>query len=339
MSVGVVSRVLNPGSGPVAADTRARVMAAIEKLAYRPRYVAQALGRGRSDRIGLLLADLANPFFAYLADRLVWEARGRGVQVVLMTHQEDSRLEGDLLDALLDQSVGALIATPTGGNIEKWRRLLDAGLGLVFADRSLEALPHVDTVSISNKKSAEVATRHLVDLGHSRIGFISGPSSTSTGRDRIAGYLAVLRSSGIDVDPALICEVPFRGSAGADAVSALLALPQPPTALIVANTAQVRFALHRLKHAGVAIPDDLSVIVFDDNPWIELVSPPLTAVRQPIDLLAVHCLERAVSRAAARGGMRVEHVSVDAEFVRRASTAGPRVERRKRRSNARSPQS
>ena len=120
VSVSVVSRVLNPETGPVAPATRERVAQVIEALGYRPRAAARELSAGRNQTLGLVLADLTNPFFARLADRIVWEARGRDLQVVLMTTQEDPYLEAESLDTLLDRSVGAVIATPTGGNLGKW---------------------------------------------------------------------------------------------------------------------------------------------------------------------------------------------------------------------------
>jgi LacI family transcriptional regulator len=104
-------------------------------------------------------------------------------------------------------------------------------------------------------------------------------------------------------------------------VSALLALPRPPTALIVGNTAQVRSALRRVKQTSIAVPDDLSLVVFDDNPWTELVSPPLTVVRQPIDMLALHSVDLAVGRLKGALSEPPRRIRVDAEFVQRSSSA------------------
>src|SRR6201746_191852 len=115
-------------------------------------------------------------------------------------------------------------------------------------------------------------------------------------RDRVAGFRRAMAIADVDVDERLIQAVPFRGDSGSDAVSALLSLPPPPTAIIVANTAQVRSSLRRIKQSALVVPDDLSVIVFDDNPWTELVSPPLSVVRQPIDMLALHSVDPAMRR-------------------------------------------
>jgi LacI family transcriptional regulator len=321
VSIAVVSRVLNDGTGPVAPETRARVVAVMDRLGYQPRAAARELQQHSITTIGLVLTDLANPFFARLADRIVWEARARGVHVVLLTTQEDPHLEAESIDTLVGRSVGSVIATPTGGNLDKWRRLTDRGVNMVFVDREIDDLPEPDVVAISNDVSAETATRHLLDLGHRRIAFISGPLSTSTGRDRIAGFRKATTDAGVEVDERLVYAIPFRGDAGSDAVSALLALPNPPTGLIVGNTAQVRNALRRIKQSPVAVPDDLSLIVFDDNPWTELVSPPLSVIRQPIDMLALHSVELAVGRLKGSLAERARHIRVNAEFVQRSSTS------------------
>jgi LacI family transcriptional regulator len=321
VSVAAVSRVLNHGTGPVAPHTRARVVDAIERLGYRPRAAARELQQRSITTIGLVLTDLANPFFARLADRVVWEARARGVHVVLLTTQEDPHLEAESIETLVGRSVGSVIATPTGGNVDKWSRLTDLGVNVVFVDREIDELPEIDVVAIGNDLSAETATQHLLDLGHRRIAFISGPLSTSTGRDRVAGFRRTMTRAGVDVDERLICAIPFRGDSGSDAVSALLALSAPPTGLIVGNTAQVGSALRRLKQSPIAVPDDLSLIVFDDNPWTELVSPPLSVIRQPIDMLALHSVELAVGRLKGALTERARRIRVNAEFVQRSSTS------------------
>ncbi|MGY4857339.1 LacI family DNA-binding transcriptional regulator [Cryobacterium sp. AP23] len=320
VSVSVVSRVLND-SGPVAPDKREAVLQAIESMAYRPRAAARELSQGRALTIGLVLADLTNPFFARLADRIVWEARGRGAQVVLMTTQEDPHLEAQSLDTLLDRSVGGVIATPTGDNLGKWEKLQDVGVNIVFVDRAIDGLQGIDVVSIANAQSADTATECLVALGHTRIGLISGPLSTSTGRSRIEGYQEALRRAGADQNASLIRAVPFRGDGGADAVTSLLSLPEPPTALVVANTAQVQNVVRRLSQLGTSIPHDLSLIVFDDNPWTELVTPPLSAMRQPIDLLARHSVDLVLARMQGQVAAGPRVIEVDAELITRGSCA------------------
>jgi LacI family transcriptional regulator len=320
VSVSVVSRVLN-GTGPVAPPTRVQVLEAIDALAYRPRAAARELSHGHSDTIGLLLADLTNPFFARLADRVVAEARSRDLQILLMTTQEDPHLEGQALDTLLDRSVGAMIGTPTGRNAERWEKLVALDIPVVFVDRSIGELEQADVVSIENVESAATATRHLLDRGHTRVGIVAGPLHTSTGVERVRGYAQALRERGVGHDDGLVRHAPFRGDIGAEVVAQMLALEDPPTGLVVANTAQVRVVLRMLSQARVAIPDDLSVVVFDDDPWTELVRPPLTVVRQPIEMLALHSVELAHARMRRKLPPAPRRIGVAAEFLERSSTA------------------
>ena len=319
VSVAVVSRVINEGTGPVAPKTREKVTATIDELGFRPRAAARSLVAGTST-LGLIVTDLQNPFFARLADRIVWESRTSGLQIVLMTTQEDAQLEREILDKLQDRSVAGIIATPTGANIDKWQRLIDLGIHVTLVDRSIPDL-EIDLVRIENVDAAKSATDHLLDLGHERIAIISGPTTTTTGAERVEGYRQAIQSRGIAFRSELVHAVRFRGDAGGDAVGSLVSLTAPPTALVVANTAQVQSALRRLTQSRVRIPDDLSVIVFDDNPWTELVTPPLSVVRPPTDMLAVHSLELVTGRMRGRVAGDPRVVSVPAEFVGRSSSA------------------
>ncbi|WP_406689958.1 substrate-binding domain-containing protein [Saccharopolyspora sp. ID03-671] len=320
VSVSVVSRVLND-TGPVSAPKRAAVLEAVEQLGYRPKAAARQLGQDRPDTIGLLLADLTNPFFARLADRVVAEARSRELQVVLMTTQEDPHLEQQALNTLLDRSVGGVIGTPTGHNVEHWDKLANLEMPVVFVDRAIDGLDQVDVVSIENVESAATATGHLLDRGHRRIGLVPGPLDTSTGSERVRGYERALAERGVDLDERLVRPVPFRGETGADVMAQMLSLDEPPTAVVVANTAQVRAVLRMLTQARVSVPDELSVVVFDDNPWTELIRPPLTAVRQPIDMLALHSVDLVHARMRQKLPPAPRRVRVPAEFLERSSTA------------------
>ncbi len=323
VSVAVVSRVLNPGSGSVAPTTRSHVNDVIERLGYYPRTAARELKHGSPTTLGLLLADVSNPFFARLADRVVQEAHARGTQVLLMTTQEDEQLEKERLSTLIERRVSGIMATPTGGNVEAWKRLRDLGTHLVFVDRSIPSMPDVDQVKIDNFASALAATSNMISHGHRRIAIISGPLESTTGSERVAGYRRALQDAGIPEDESLIRAAGFRGTSGGDAATALLAMRNPPTGLVVANTAQVTNVLRRVMLSGVSIPEQLSVIVFEDAPWTELMTPPLTVIRQPIDMLATHSVQLAMAHTKGAGAGGGSVVTVHAELIERSSVARP----------------
>jgi LacI family transcriptional regulator len=305
--------------------TRSKVNEVMQTLGYHPRTAARELKHGPPTTLGLLLADVSNPFFARLADHVVQEAQARGIQVLLMTTQEDERLESESLSTLIERRVSGIIATPTGTNLEIWKKLQNMGVGVVFVDRSIPEIPEADVVSINNFESARSATALMAGQGHHRIAIISGPAASTTGRDRVAGYQEALKDAGLRQDNALVRSVAFRGSSGGDAVTALLRLHEPPTALVVANTAQVATVLQRLFHAGVSVPDQLSVVVFEDSPWTELMTPPLTIIRQPIDMLARHSVQLALSHANGSTTEKPTVVRVDAELVERSSVVAPKA--------------
>jgi LacI family transcriptional regulator len=238
-----------------------------------------------------------------------------------MTTQEDDHLESECLETLIERRVGGVIATPTGRNLEIWKKLQDLGTNMVFVDRSIPSLPEVDVVGIDNVESARSATSLLAAYGHKRIGIVSGPAVSTTGGDRIAGYRLALEAAGLEVDERLVRPAAFRGAAGEDAVMALLNLEEPPSALVVANTAQVTAVLRRLSHAGLSIPDKLSVVVFEDSPWTELMTPPLTIIRQPVDLLARHSVQLALAKASGKSKGKPTTIRVAAELVERSSVS------------------
>ena len=320
VSVSVVSRVLNEGTGPVAFDTREKVLRVIEDLGYQPRAAARELQNGTSKTIGLVLADLTNPFFARLADRVVWNARSKGYNVILFTTQEDPHLEAESIETLISKSVGAVIATPTGDNVAGWKKLLKRGVSVIFVDREIADLPEIDVVSISNEESASVATKHLIELGHSRIAIISGPTTTSTGKARMSGYLKALAAAKIKPQNELMHSIPFRGDSGSDAVGAILNLDPKPSAIIIANTAQVQSAMRRIQQSGIKMPSQLSVVVFDDSPWTDLVSPPLSIIKQPIEMLAVHSVDLAIARIKGSIPKSRQRIEVSSELIKRSSS-------------------
>jgi len=324
VSPGVVSRVLNEGTGPVAPETRRRVLASIRTLRYRPHSGARELKTRTTNTIGLVLADVSNHFFAELADHVVRAARARGLGVLLTTTQEDAALEGRSLDMLMDKRVRGVIAAPTGANAAAWRQVRAMGVQLVFVDRTVDRVPGADVVGVDNDGAAFAATAHLVAHGHRRIALISGPPWASTGRERLAGYGRALAESGADRDPRLVCEIDFRDAAGADAaLDGLLALDPPATGLIVCNTALAETLAARVRARGVAVPGELSIVVFHDAPWTALMTPGLTVVRHPVEALAARAVELLSGRLGPEAPARRREVRLSSALVERESVAPP----------------
>lgn len=316
--------MLNEGSGPVAPETRLRVLASIKSLHYRPHAAARELKTQSTSTIGLVVADVANEFFGQLADRVVRAARAHDLGVLLLTTQEDAVLESDSVKMLMDKRVGGIIAAPTGRNSGVWRQVTDMGVHLVFVDRTVTRVPAADIVGVDNQAAGYAATDHLIEHGHRRIAIISGPLAISTGSERVAGYRRAIQDQGLDDDDRLIFEADFRDPRGSAAVDRMLALEDPPTALVVSNTARAAAVAARLGERDVSIPEDLSLVVFHDATWAALAKPGITVIRHPMGEIADRAVDQLAKRMTEDWPERGEVIRLTSELVSRGSVATPK---------------
>ncbi len=294
VSVSTASRALN-GNGYSSVETQQRVRRAATELSYSPHAAARSLKLKRTDTVGLMISDIVNPFYAHLADGVLDCARQLGYHVILCATDEDQELEKEYLDVLMQERVDGIIAVPTGHNLSLWRQAIDLGTRLVLVDREITGIP-TDVVLIDNVKGARDATTYLIGLGHKRIGMISGPIATTTGAGRLEGYYAALRDASIDVDPDLVQLTTFKKESGAQAARALLSLKNPPTAIFAANNALGEATIFAIRDRQLRIPEDISIIQFDDVPWASLMRPSLSTVAQPTFDLGFIGMERLARR-------------------------------------------
>ncbi|KDN82085.1 LacI family DNA-binding transcriptional regulator [Kitasatospora cheerisanensis] len=273
VSAKTVSRVLN-GDGPVAAATRERVLAVVERVGFRPNLLARSIRTGGPDAtVGLVLPDLANPFFGALAGGVEEAARARGLTVLLGCSGGDAAREAEVVSAFLARRTAALLVVPAAGG-EASAQARAAGVPLVFVDRPG---PDADCVVSSNRAGAREGVAHLLGLGHRRVAFLGDlPAGLYTRRERLAGYREALREAGAAPDGELVADA--RTAAEAErAVLRLLALPDPPTALFASNVNAATGAVLALGRAGRR---DVALLAFDDLPLAEVLDPPLSAVAQ-----------------------------------------------------------
>ena len=234
VSQGVVSRVLNDGIGPVAPATRQRVQASIKELQYRPHAAARELKTQTTSTIGLIVADVANEFFARLADHVVRAARTLGLGVLLTTTQEDPGLESASVEMMIDKRVRGIIAAPTGRNPAIWRQVTEMGAQLVFVDRTLDRVPRADVVGIDNEAAAFAATQHLIETG---IGGSPSSAARSPSPRAANGSWATggRWSSSAPTRTRARLRGRLRRPTAGGAVETLLALKDPVTAVVVSN--------------------------------------------------------------------------------------------------------
>lgn len=326
VSLATASRAFG-GRGSISVATKKRVHQAARELGYKPHGAARSLKLRRTHTIGLMITDIVNPFYAHLASSVLSCAKRRGYHVILCATDEDPALEKEALNVLIEKRVDGVLAVPTGRNVQLWRDVVTFGIPVVFVDRELARMPAADSVLVANRVGARAVTTYLIQLGHSRIGMISGPTSTTTGQERLRGYYEALAQAGLPIDPALVHIGSFKRESGLEAAERLLGLglDQRPTALFAANNVLAESALFAIRERGLLIPGDISLVLFDDVPWASLSQPALTAVSQPTQELGAVAVEQLLQRlqASRPQEVRYERAMLASTLIVRDSCAPP----------------
>ena len=316
VSTASVSRFL-AGQNVRSADA---IRQAIAELGYHPSPLARSLKSGRHHSIGVIVPDITNPFFAALVKGIETELRRHGLQVLLGNSDEEATRE-EALVADLAQRTDGIIMAPLQEHDQVPLAISESGIPVVLVDREITSGPLLDGVMIDNASGVEQAIDHLVSLGHTRIAAISGPIQSTPGRARHEALLSRLAHHGLDVDDALIRISDFREAGGAAAMGEIWAVPERPTALLVSNNLMTMGALKTLRELGVRIPEDLSVVGFDDLPMSTLLDPPLTVVSRPDIAQGAEAGRLLVERINATEPPEPQRIVMPVELVVRRSTA------------------
>lgn len=318
-----VSRVLNRrGDATIRPETRARVLAAAERLGYRPSALARSLRLRRTLTLGMLVPDITNPFFPPLIKGAEDAARARGYNLILCNTEDVPERESTYLGVLRERQVdGVLLATSrmTDAVIDGLRR---DGFPFALVNRTSRGAGDLAVV-VDNRAAATDAVGHLRSLGHRRVAHVAGPSTTTTGAERAAGAREAIGRLGLDQDPGLIVEAEaFSEAAGYRAARGLLVLPMPPTAIFGANDLITLGALRAARELGLTVPGDLSLIGFNDIPQAELLEPALTTVRVPQLKMGAAAARLLIARLE-NEPIPATRIVLPTELVIRASTAAP----------------
>ena len=285
VSPATVSRVLN-GSSSVRPEYRDRVMTAIEKVGYRPNRLASNLRRQKAEMIGVVVSDIENPHFTQMVRAVEDAAYRGGYRVLLCNTDEDAEKQSSYLRMLAAERVLGVLISPSDPAGEEIPELLDLGIPVVAFDRTVED-PRADAVVVDNRAGARLATEHLLGLGHERVGFVAGPPNVETSVERRAGYEGAMREAGLEPRTSA---GGFGMEDGRRATQELLTTGDH-TALIIGNNLMTIGALEALKSRGVRVPDEVALVAVDDQPWADLVEPPLTTLAQPVRRMAGRAVE------------------------------------------------
>jgi len=321
VSIATVSRVLN-NAPHVRPEIRRKVLRAVKALNYQPNRTAQRLRARQSKVLGLIISDIQNPFFTSVVRGIEDVAYQNGYSLVLCNSDEDPEKEKLYVDVMRAEAVAGVIIASASEAQPHIDTLLDAHIPVVALDRRIKDR-RVDSVLVSNVQGAYEAVTHLIEQGHRYIGFIGLPLNRTTGRERFEGYQRALRQHRLPVVRAQIRIADAKQQGGYAAAQDLLEHQPRLTALFVANNLTTLGALQAIHERGLRIPDDISIVGFDDMPWATLLHPPLTAIAQPTYELGRQAAELLLVRLK-DPHKPVAHVQLPTTLIVRGSTGAPR---------------
>jgi LacI family transcriptional regulator len=323
-SVATVSRVLND-SGYYSDEIRIRVQKAVEKLNYQPNLHAKSLRQRRSHTIGLLIPNLLNAYYTALADDVSQLLNAHGYQLLLSSTRDNTVVEINTFHQLIGHDVDGLIWVPTAANKKLIDTLINRRIPAVSIVRKVEG-NRLPTIVFEDYAGAQVATNHLLRLGHTRIGLIGGDVAYSSNYDRLQGYVKALEEASIQCDQALIKMGSINNEKGSASAEALLQLTLPPTAIFVASNALMPGVMKTMRQHDVHIPEELSLICFDDLEWFLFSKPPISAIASNHARLAEAAVDLLLHRIENPDEMDKPpmFMQISFELLLRGSTASPR---------------
>lgn len=318
VSAMTVSRVINGRAG-VDAETQRRVEEAIAALDYVPNRIARGLLSQKTQTIGLIVPDVVNPFFAPVVRGAETAARRAGYRVLLCNSEGDLRLEREYIEDLVAHRVeGLLLAPANDQSRHSIFPLLRGDFPLVLLDRSLPD-SDCDLVVSDSATGARRLTEHLIGVGHRSIAHLTDADDTSTGRDRLRGYREALAAAGIALRDELVFRTTVDKLGGYRAAQEVLALDPRPTAIFAVNNMTAVGAMEALRERGLAVPDDMALVCFDDVEHLAVLSPFLTVIDQPAETLGGLGAQLLLERIAGKAGPRSRRIVLQTDLIVRRS--------------------
>lgn len=317
VSPATVSRVIQGGKN-VRPATREKVKRAIEELGYVPSAVAQSLRSKRTRSLALVVPDITNPFWTTVARGVEDEAQRHGYAVLLCNTDENLAKQLHYLNFLISQQVDGVIIAPYDSDAQHLDKLRQRNIPTVLIDRHIDGWD-VDSVRGDSVSGARALVGHLIRLGHTRIAVVSGPATTSTAEDRIAGYCLALTEEGIPVDPSLIRRGEYRNTSGEQLTHQVMDEGLNPSAIFATNNAIATGVIDALEKRGLRIPQDIALVSFDDLPDLSHLFPFLTVVSQPAYDMGVNAAQLLLSRLNSEVDLQPRRVVLPSRLIVRHS--------------------
>lgn len=321
ISASTVSRVM-AGRGDefrIAKETQKHILDEAAAMGVRPDELARSLRLQSTRTLGLVIPDISNPFFAALARAVERRARALGYTVLLADSEESAEVEGECIRMLLDRRIDGLILAPVGGDSAHLKALIASKLPLTQVDRVFTALKTAAVVA-DNFTGACEAVKRLVKLGHRRIACLQGREDSSVILERVRGYRAGLSEAGLRFEGKFLVGGEHSQAIAREHTLRLLEMKPRPTAVLALSNQLALGALEAVRERGLIIPEDLSLIAFDEQPWATLLSPPLTTLAQPVEDMGTVAVDR-LCELIKRGGKpsRKALTTLPVRLIERAS--------------------
>lgn len=317
VSVGTVSNFLNRPDR-VAQETRARIEEAVAALGFVPNASARQLRSGYSRTIGLVVPDISNPFFTDIARGVEDAANARDYAVFLCNSDESAKKEKHYLDVLLQQRVRGVLITPADDRPDKFQALRERGTAVTLLDRNSLSTNQC-SVAVDDVRGGDLAVSHLVELGHRNIAWVVGPDSIPQCADRGLGALSAAAKAGVSLTS---IRIPLMNTnSGEEAATQILQLAELPTAIFCANDLLALGVLRKLLAHGIKVPEQVSLIGYDDIQFAPSAAIPLSSISQPSYQLGVTATELLLSECEDADGHAHQQVLFQPQLVVRSSTA------------------
>lgn len=323
VSVATVSRVMNK-SGYVSHDLEMRVLEAMAALNFRPSALAQSLRNQRTLTVGVLIPQIDQPFFSTLTFVIEKSLFASGYRALICSAEENLEKENTYVEMLLRQRVDGVVIAPTGQSAEHVMRFVERKVPVVLVDRDLPSVNEINRVLVDNYQGAYDGMRYLIDLGHRCIAIVAASLYSESLQSRLHGAEQALKDAKIPLDPAmLVIETYPDFEVGFNAGKKLLGHVPRPTAIFALTDMMAVGVIHAVAKTGLRVPDDVSVIGFDNIPLAPYLMPELTTVAQPIDQIG-EVTAGMLLRRMEESRDAIESVTLPAKLVVRNSARPPR---------------
>ncbi|MEA2025428.1 MAG: substrate-binding domain-containing protein [Chloroflexota bacterium] len=302
------------------------MQACAAELGYVVNAVASSMRSQQTCTVGLVMADVSNPWFGQLAGGVESVLGPEGFSVILANTDNSVEREREAVETLLRKQVDALVVASSSADGTHLRGAIARGIKVVLVDADLPDL-NVDSISIDNEAVAQVAVEHLLDFGHEDVAIVIGGTEASSDRGRLDGYSKALASRGLRARPECISNGSNTFEGGRAAVAGLLVLPRRPGAIFVTNNLMTVGALVAIADAGLQVPRDVSIVGIDDMEWYPIAHPAITAVFESPQEMGRRAAERLLLRLRRKRQPRAEHIRLAGEFRVRHSAGPPPSDR------------